>query len=85
MKTPHQPNANPLVEQIVQAYLKTHLSEAQFEALVEQTILQASGAGSSSAEEYDRGFSDGYDAGAAEQTRVTADLNNVLFNKTRRP
>lgn len=69
MRTPHQPNANPLVEQIVQAYLKTHLTDAQFEALVEEALTAAKHEGGSgnTQEAYDRGFSEGYDTAMVEK------------------
>jgi hypothetical protein len=69
MRKPHQPNANPLVEQIVQAYLKTHLTEAQFEALVEETLLAAKNEGTQvdAVATYDKGFSDGYDSAMKEK------------------
>jgi hypothetical protein len=70
MRPPHQPNANPLVERIVQAYLKTHLSDAQFEALVEELFVEAkksSGEGDT-VQAYDKGFSDGYDSATKDQS-----------------
>lgn len=68
MKETYRPNANPMVDQIVQAYLSTQMNERQFEALVEAMLLAAkndAGAGSA-AEAYDKGFSDGYDSAKAE-------------------
>jgi hypothetical protein len=68
MKQPHQPNANPYVEKIVQAYLQTQMNDRQFEALVEETIAlaKAEGGGGNVTEAYDKGFSDGYDSAMAE-------------------
>jgi len=67
MRQPHTPNANPAVEEIMQAYLKTYMSERQFEELVEKAILdaKAEGGGGSTVEAYDKGFSDGYDSAVA--------------------
>lgn len=69
MAKPHQPNPNPLVERIIQAYLKTHLTDTQFEALVEQTIADAKceGGGGDAVIAYDKGFSEGYDTAMAEK------------------
>ena len=69
MRKQHQPNPNPLVEQIVQAYLKTHLTDAQFESLVEEALVNAKNEGGSdnALESYERGFSEGYDAALAEK------------------
>lgn len=69
MAKQYQPNANPLVERIVQAYLKTHLSDVQFETLVEEALKEAKqeGGGGDAAKAYDKGFSDGYDTAMAEK------------------
>jgi len=69
MRKQHQPNANPLVEQIVQAYLKTYLTDAQFEALVEEalTVAKNEGGSGNTQEAYDKGFSEGYDTAMAEK------------------
>jgi len=69
MRQPHQPNANPYVEKIVQAYLQTQMNDRQFEALVEETIAVAKddGGGGDTAAAYDKGFSDGYDSAMAEK------------------
>lgn len=69
MNTPHTPNPNPAVETLMQAYLKTHLTERQFEALIEQTLLDAKNEGGSgnAQEAYDRGFSEGYDTAMGEK------------------
>ena len=69
MKETHRPNANPMVEKIVQAYLSTQMNERQFEALVEEMLVAAkndAGAGST-ADAYDKGFSDGYDTAMGEK------------------
>jgi hypothetical protein len=69
MRQPHQPNANPYVEKIVQAYLQTQMNDRQFEALVEETIAvaKADGGGGDTGAAYDKGFSDGYDSAMAEK------------------
>jgi len=69
MNKPRNPNINPAVEAIMQAYLKTHMTEVQFEALVEKTLLEAKaeGGGGDAAQAYDRGFSEGYDTAMAER------------------
>jgi len=69
MRNARTPNSNPDVEEIMQAYLKTHMTEAQFESLVEKAIAAARGEGNSttSQEMYDKGFSDGYDAAEKER------------------
>ena len=65
----HQPNPNPLVERIIQAYLKTHMNEGQFEALVEEAIAEAAKSATSilPGQTYDQGFSDGYDSATKER------------------
>lgn len=53
------------VNQIVQAYLKTHMTERQFEDMVIKIINDAETRGAQNSTGgfgYDRGFSDGYDA-----------------------
>ena len=57
-------NQNNDVERIVQAYLKTHMTEKQFEDLVTQAITDAETRGTQNASGggYDKGFSDGYDS-----------------------
>ena len=52
------------VEKIMQAYLKTHMTEKQFEDLVTKAITDAETRGSENASGggYDKGFSDGYDS-----------------------
>jgi len=73
MRQQHQPNANPYVEKIVQAYLQTQMNDRQFEALVEETIAVAKDDGgggdtaAAAAAAYDKGFSDGYDSAMAEK------------------
>lgn len=70
MRKQHQPNTNPLVERIVQAYLKTHLTDIQFEALVEQALEEAKSSqttGDATAA-YEKGFSNGYDEAKGEHT-----------------
>lgn len=69
MRKQYQPNSNPLVERIVQAYLKTHLTDIQFEALVEEALKDAKqeGGAGDAAKAYDKGFSDGYDSALAEK------------------
>ena len=69
MRKEHQQNPNPLIERIVQAYLKTHLTDLQFEALVEEALREAKGDGSGGdyAKGYEKGFSDGYDSSQAEK------------------
>lgn len=68
MKNARVENPNPKVEEIMQAYLKTHMTERQFETLVEQTIQEAKDSGGSGnvQEAYDKGFSDGYDTAVKE-------------------
>ena len=70
MKNQRVENPNPAVEDIMQAYLKTHMTERQFETLVETTIQNAKNeAGSGNAQEsYDKGFSDGYDTAIKENS-----------------
>jgi hypothetical protein len=57
------------VNRILQAYLKTGMTERQFEALVTQAFLDAEkrGAENASGGGYDKGFSDGYDSAIAER------------------
>jgi len=66
-----EPNPNPLVEEIMQAYLKTMMTERQFESLVEQSLTEAKTSGGSGDVQaaYDKGFSDGYDSATAEGFR----------------
>lgn len=68
MKNTRVENPNPKVEEIMQAYLKTHMTEGQFERLVEQAIQEAKDSGGSGnvQEAYDKGFSDGYDTAVKE-------------------
>jgi hypothetical protein len=68
MNKTRNPNTNPAVEAIMQAYLKTHMTEVQFEALIEKTIQDAKheGGGGDTQVAYDRGFSEGYDTAMAE-------------------
>jgi hypothetical protein len=70
MRNTRTPNANPAVESIMAAYLKTHMTEAQFEALIVQTIQEAKNEGGSgnTREAYDKGFSDGYDTAVKENS-----------------
>lgn len=49
------------LEKIMQAYLKTSMSEKQFEAMVLQAITDAETRGGLPMGDYDKGFSDGYD------------------------
>lgn len=79
MKKQHQPNPNPQVEAIVQAYLKTHLTDVQFEDLVTQTITDAEkrGAETGGGRTYDQGFSDGYDQGMSEGYDTCAAENGL--------
>lgn len=69
MNKTRNPNTNPAVEAIMQAYLKTHMTEVQFEALIEQTIADAKreGGGGDAVVAYDKGFSEGYDTAMAEK------------------
>lgn len=71
MNKTRNPNTNPAVEAIMQAYLKTHMTEVQFEALIEQTIADAKREGAGDAvvayDAYDKGFSEGYDTAMAEK------------------
>lgn len=53
------------IEKIMQAYLKTHLTEKQFEALVRQALTDAETRGGVSVGDYDAGFGVGYDEGYA--------------------
>jgi hypothetical protein len=69
MKNTRISNPNPAVEEIMQAYLKTHMTEKQFETLVETAIQAAkdSGGGGNAQQAYDKGFSDGYDTAEKER------------------
>jgi flagellar biosynthesis/type III secretory pathway protein FliH len=53
------------VEKIMQAYLKTHMTEKQFEAMVLQALTDAESRAGVSMGDYDKGFSAGYDEGYA--------------------
>lgn len=68
MRQTRNPNPNPAVEEIMQAYLKTSMTERQFESMVEKAIQDAQGAGGAADTQaaYDKGFSDGYDSAIAE-------------------
>lgn len=70
MKNPRQLNGNADVEAIMQAYLKTHMTEREFETLVETAIQTAKDSGGSGnvREAYDKGFSDGYDTAMKENS-----------------
>jgi hypothetical protein len=59
---------NPLIEEIMQAYLKTHMTDQQFETLVTKAIDDSKGGANPAElqEQYDKGFSDGYDTARAE-------------------
>jgi hypothetical protein len=62
-------NANPGVERIVAAYLKTQMTDKQFEALVEETLqsVRNEGITGDTMIAYDKGFSEGYDAAMKEK------------------
>ncbi len=68
MNKTRTPNANPAVEAIMQAYLKTHMTEKQFEELIVQSLDEAKQSQITGAmmRSYDEGFSDGYDSCEAE-------------------
>jgi hypothetical protein len=68
MRNTRVENPNPDVEEIMQAYLKTHMTERQFEELVEKAIRNATSiAGPADVQaSYDKGFSEGYDSAIAE-------------------
>lgn len=55
------------VDKIMQAYLKTSMSEKQFEAMVLAELTAAETRAGVSIGDYDKGFSDGYDAAMAEK------------------
>ena len=63
------PNPNPLVEEIMQAYMNSHVGSQEFEALVERVLDQAAKTAPAllPGQTYDQGFSDGYDSATKEQ------------------
>ena len=66
-------NPNPLIEEIMQAYLKTHMTEQQFEKLVESAVTGTGGVPDPKVlqERYDKGFSDGYDSALSESVNTS--------------
>ena len=80
MKQARTPNPNPVVEDIMQAYMKTYLTERQFEQLIEKSLEDAKGGASENllVERYDKGFSDGWAACEAE-SRASAKVEAAPF------
>lgn len=63
-------NGDPVVEQIMQAYMKTYLTERQFEDMILKALADAEERGKQNAAGggYDKGFSEGYDACLTEHS-----------------
>lgn len=62
------PNPNPLVEEIMHAYMNSQVGSQEFEALVEKVLTDAAKTAPSilPGQTYDQGFSDGYDSAIKE-------------------
>jgi len=63
------PNPNPLVEEVMQAYMNSQVGSQEFEALVERVLADSAKTAPSllPGQTYDQGFSDGYEAALNEE------------------